>query len=177
VGRGWGWGLPILLAALIAAVQIVLLVRVWPHPIAYYNPLAGGPERARLLVMVGWGEGLEQVADYLNGLPDAESLYVVTSYNHVLRPRFVGTTAPITPYLLSTRPPTLPTPDYVVLYVNAIQRRQILPEVQMARASGPPVFVAQVNGLEYAWVYQIPRSGPRTTGPAPVETDSEGEEN
>ena len=171
--RWWKGGL----LALVAVVQIVLLARVWPYPIAYYNPLAGGPERARQLVMVGWGEGLERAADFLNGLPNAESLYVVTSYNHVVRPRFVGTTIPIAPYIRSDARQTLPEPDYIVLYVNARQRRQISPEVARAEAIGQPVFVAEINGLPYAWVYWIPRVGPRPAGPLPAVDDPESIEN
>lgn len=171
--RGWGGGL----LALIAAVQVVLLARVWPYPIAYSNPLAGGPERARQLIMIGWGEGLEQAAAFLNGLPNAESLYVVTSYNHVVRPRFVGTTIPMAPYVRGDAGGSLPVPDYMVLYVNARQRRQISPEVALAEALGQPVFVAQVNGLPYAWVYAIPRAGPRPAGPMPAVNEPELIEN
>jgi hypothetical protein len=166
-----------LTVALVAAVQIGLLARVWPYPITYYNPLAGGPERARQLIMVGWGEGLEQAAEFLNGLPNAESLYVVTSYNHVVRPRFVGTTLPITPYMRGGPDQSLPAPDYIVLYVNARQRRQIPPEVERAEAIGQPVFEARINGLPYAWVYWLPRTGPRPAGPLPVEEGSEAPEN
>jgi hypothetical protein len=161
---------------LVLAVQIGLLARVWPYPIAYYNPLAGGAERARDLIMVGWGEGLEQAAGYLNGLPDAESLVVVTSYHHVVRPRFVGTTVPIAPYVRGGAE-GLPTPDYIVLYVNARQRRQISPEVEQAEATGPPVFVAEINGLPYAWVYRVPSAGPRPIGPLPTYDDSDAPEN
>ena len=166
-----------LIVTLIVAVQIVLLARVWPYPIAYYNPLAGGPERARQLIMVGWGEGLEQAAAFLNGLPNAESLYVVTSYNHVVRSRFVGTTIPMAPYIQGGAKQDLPEPDYIVLYVNARQRRQISPEVQRAEAIGQPVFVAQINGLPYAWVYWIPRTGPRPGTPLPSLDDPESIEN
>jgi hypothetical protein len=166
-----------LTVALVAAVQIGLLARVWPYPITYYNPLAGGPERARQLIMVGWGEGLEQAVEFLNGLPNAESLYVVTSYNHVVRPRFVGTTLPITPYMRGGPDQSLPAPDYIVLYVNARQRRQIPPEVERAEAIGQPVFEARINGLPYAWVYWLPRTGPRPAGPLPVEEGSEAPEN
>lgn len=163
------------LAGMVAAGQLFLLARVWPYPIAFYNPLAGGPERARDLVMVGWGEGLEQVAAYLNALPGADELLVVTSYNHVVRPRFTGTTLPIAPYMRGAR--GLPSPDYVVLYVNAVQRRHYSPEIARAQALGPPVFVAYVNGLEYAWVYALPRAGPHPVPSIPIENDSEGEEN
>ena len=156
---------------------MVLLARVWPYPIAYYNPLAGGPERARQLIMIGWGEGLEQVAEFLNGLPNAESLYVVTNYNHVIRPRFVGTTIATAPYGAGGSTQSLPAPDYIVLYVNARQRQQLSPEVARAESIGQPVFVAQVNGLPYAWVYWIPRTGPRPAELPPAVEDSESVEN
>jgi hypothetical protein len=162
--------------ALVLVVQVALLVRGWPYPIAYYNPVAGGAALARQSIMVGWGEGLEQAAAYLNGLPDAESLIVATSYQHVVRPRFVGTTISIVPYVRGGAE-RLPTPDYLVLYVNARQRRQISPEVEQAEATGPPVFVAEIDGLPYAWVYRVPRTGPRPAGPLPAIEDSESGEN
>jgi hypothetical protein len=175
-GRGWASVMPAAAVVTVVVVQLVLLAQVWPYPIAYYNPLAGGPERGRQLVMVGWGEGLEQAAEFLNGLPNAESLYVVTSYQHVLRPRFVGRTIPIAPYVRGSGA-SLQAPDYIVLYVNARQRRQASPELERAEAIGPPVFEARVNGLPYAWVYWLPRTGPPTTGPLPAEEDSEAGEN
>jgi 4-amino-4-deoxy-L-arabinose transferase-like glycosyltransferase len=173
--------LPLLLATLVAAIQAALLVSVWPYPVAYYNPLAGGATRARQLVMVGWGEGLEQAAAFLNRLPNADRLVVATSYNHVVRPRFVGTTVALPLYVRPVPGHTPPRPDYVVVYVNGRQRRQISPEVEQAEALGAPIFVARVNGQEYAWVYRVPRTGPAITAPAPstapVPDDSESEEN
>jgi hypothetical protein len=167
--------LAVLLTAILAAGQLFLLARVWPYPVAYYNPLAGGAARARELIMVGWGEGLEQVADFLNTLPGSDQLLVMTSYNNVVRPRFAGTTLPIAPYLRGVV--GQPSPDYVVLYVNGVQRRQTSPEIALAQAAGPPVFVARVNGQEYAWVYYLPRSGPRPAFVPPLDESSEGEEN
>jgi hypothetical protein len=44
--------------------------------------------------------------------------------------------------------------------------------------AGPPAFVAQVNGVEYAWVYAIPQSGPRQSVPLPDDdADAESQEN
>ncbi|MGE3910026.1 MAG: ArnT family glycosyltransferase [Chloroflexota bacterium] len=167
--------LAVALAGVLAAGQVVLLLRAWPYPVAYYNPLAGGPQRARELIMVGWGEGLEQVADFLNSLPDADQSIVVSSYNHVLRPRFRGVTLPTAPYARGAA--GLPMPDYMVLYVNTVQRQQISPEVQLAQAHGTLVFTAHVNGQEYAWVYQMPRTGPRPTAPVTIDESGEPEEN
>lgn len=166
------------LAGIVTAAQLGLLISVWPYPIAYYNPLAGGPERARSLIMIGWGEGLEQVAAYLNGVPDSERARVVSSYNHVLRPRFRGTTRALAPYL---EPPdqagVLAAPEYVVLYVSSVQRRQIPAALLRTEEIGPPVFVATVNGMSYAWVYRIPPAE-RTPGELlPDIDDVDGQEN
>jgi len=176
-----GWGLPVILVAGVAAVQLALLLAVRPYPITYYNPLAGGPERAQQLIMVGWGEGLEQVADWLNQQPNADRLQVVSSYNHVLRPRFVGTTISIAPYLRPAPGQSPPDPEYLVLYLNAFQRRQISPETRQVDTLGAPVFTATINGLPYARVYQLrepgTRTGPRPPVPLPALNDSESEEN
>ena len=42
---------------------------VYPYYMAYFNPLLGGGPAAARQVMVGNGEGMDQVADYFNALP------------------------------------------------------------------------------------------------------------
>ena len=39
-----------------------------------------------------------------------------------------------------------------------------------------PVFVAGVDGLEYAWVYAVPSSEPRVRAPVPTNNDSSEKE-
>jgi len=126
--------------------QITLLWQSYPYPIAFYNPLLGGAAGAERAIIVGWGEGLEQTAGYLDQLPGAERLAVSTNYHHVLRPLFRGATAPI-------REPT--RLDYFVVYVNMAQRGLIPPAVEQAMSEGPPEFTAIVNEVEYAWVYRV----------------------
>jgi hypothetical protein len=157
--------------------QALLLARTEPHPIAAYNPLAGGAERAGRVIMLGWGEGLEQVTAYLNSRPDSEGLLVATNYLHIVRPRLRGTSVPINLYFGNEPEQPLPTPDYIVLYINSVQRRQIPPIARRAIEAGPPVFIAQVNGQEYAWVYAVPSSEPRVTAPVPTNDASEKEDN
>lgn len=168
-------GAAAMLLAVCLVVQASLLASAQPYPIAFYSPLAGGAEGARQTVMVGWGEGLEQAAAYLSQLPDAERLSVATSYHHVVRPRFPGTVIPLTAYLRESAGP-LPRPDFVLLYVNAVQRRQVPAVAARAMAAGPPVFVARVNGQEYAWVYRVPASEPHADGPMPTDIEDNGDE-
>ena len=48
------------------------LAVVAPYALAYYNPLVGGGPAASRVLLVGWGEGLDQVAAYLNAQPSSE---------------------------------------------------------------------------------------------------------
>jgi hypothetical protein len=128
------------------AVQGLLLWQAQPYPLAAYNPLMGGEDVARRVLMVGWGEGLDQVADFLNGQPGAETMVVKTHYHHVLRPMFRGNTV---------RVPD-PTPvNYFVVYINMAQRFIVPPTVIQLMALVPPDFTATVNGRPYAWVYRV----------------------
>ena len=165
-----------LLAACVVG-QAAMFVASEPYPIAAYNPLAGGASRAGRVIMLGWGEGLEQVAAYLNRQPNAQHLLVATNYIHVVRPRLSGAAVSINLYFDNEPDDPPPTPDYVVLYINSVQRGQIPPIARRAIRAGPPAFVAYVNGQEYAWVYAVPESEPRITAPIPTDDASEREDN
>jgi hypothetical protein len=164
----WGVGrllrrrLQIALVALAVAAQAAWLVTEYPYPIAAYNPLAGGTAAARQLIMVGWGEGLEQTAAYMNGLPNAEGLTTSTQYHHVLRPQVKGRTV---------RVPSDRTIDYFVVYVNMVQRNLVPPQVLEKMATTPPVYTALVNGVPFAWVYQ----GPFSISSVPADVTDDGE--
>jgi hypothetical protein len=97
------------------------------------------------------------------------------NYLHVVRPR--GTPISINLYFDDAHQSALPTPDFVVLYVNSVQRYQIPPLAQRAIRAGPPVFVARVNGVEYAWVFAVPSSEPRVTAPVPSDDAPDQEDN
>ena len=123
----------------------------------------GGIEGARRVLMVGWGEGLDQVAQFLNAQPGAPTLVAKTHYHHALRPMFVGQTV---------RVPD-PTPiNYFVVYVNMAQRLIIPDTVVRVMNERPPDFTAVVNGSEYAWVYRVDR----VIVPAPGSIEGDDEE-
>ena len=135
--------------------QALLLWQAYPHPIAFYNPVLGGATAAQRAIMVGWGEGLEQSAAYLNAQPDAERLIVTTHYHHVLRPLFRGATVRTGAYLVPPEGAPMVQPDYFVLYVNMAQRGLIPASVRPIIA-GPPEHTAVVHGVEYARIYRLP---------------------
>jgi hypothetical protein len=144
----WLWPL------LIIGVQALLVLPAFPYYFSYFNPLFGGGPAAARLVQVGWGEGLNEAAAYLNTLPQAESLKVVSWYSTAFEPYFKGQSI----YKIdeekisrSTKPGL--AADYVVFYINQTQRQ--LPSegaLQFFQAI-PPVYTVTINSIDYAWIY------------------------
>ena len=150
-----------------------LWLRLRPYYSAYFNPLLGGARMASRLFVFGGGEGLDLAAQYLNQKQDAENLQVSAAYpNHVFRYHFKGMTWPLRQdswtglWLLS---------DYVVSYFSYAQRGIPSPEVIEALQEFEPEYVARINGIEYAQVYEVPSlildEAPAITHPAEVNLD------
>ncbi|HNS50268.1 MAG TPA: glycosyltransferase family 39 protein [Anaerolineae bacterium] len=116
-----------------------------PNYLATYNPLLGGTRAAARTISVGWGEGLDQVATWLNGKPDADRLKVALWPMAGLAPRFSGET-----YLLDEH--GLVVADYVVVYLGDAQFRSLRTERFYGVAE--PLFTARLRGVGYAWVYR-----------------------
>jgi hypothetical protein len=129
------------------AVQAAFCWRAYPYPLAAYNPLLGGASQAQRVMLIGWGEGLDQVAAFLNSRPDADTLVVTTLYHEALRPHVLGRTIRIGE--------AVPL-DYFVVYVNMAQRQLVPNSVRRLIEQNPPVFTARVGGQPYAWVYRVP---------------------
>ena len=95
--------------------------------------------------MVGWGEGLDIVTDYLNEKPDAERLTVAGFYPRVMSAQFKGT-------VLSDKQYDAAMADYIVLYVNAVQR-DLANRLRMVTRGKRTEMVVKINGIEYARLY------------------------
>ncbi|MGQ9501691.1 MAG: ArnT family glycosyltransferase [Anaerolineae bacterium] len=145
-----------LLASVVAA-QAALLFPHFPYYFTYYNPLMGGGAAAVHNIMVGWGEGLDQAARYLNTLPNATGLRVVAWYSTTFEPYFHGRTLyKVEEEKISRTPKPGLAADYVVLYVNQVQRQ--LPSagaLQFFRAT-TPVYTVTLHGIDYAWIHPAP---------------------
>ncbi|GIK39164.1 MAG: hypothetical protein BroJett011_29970 [Chloroflexota bacterium] len=159
-GRGFfALGSNILLAGLVGF-QLVSAILAAPYYLTYYNPLLGGPERAAAQVPVGWGEGLEQATGYLNSLPGAESLTVSAWYSDIFSPYFVGQRASFADDGRAQL-----AADYVVFYINQLQREKPYPGLINYFRANEPVFVvnigptghpSNVTGARWVEVYQAP---------------------
>lgn len=146
--RGLGVkSLPALLVVL-GVSQAVLSAYVFPYYLAYYNPLLGGGRAASRTFVVGWGEGLDIVTDYLNRKPNAEQLTVAGFYPRVMSAQFKGT-------VLSDKQYDAAMADYIVLYVNAVQR-DLANRLRMVTRGKRSEMVVKINGIEYARLYPVP---------------------
>ena len=138
-------------AALMAFPLLIQAALVLPrHP--YYgtalNWIAGGPPAAARAILIGEeGEGLADLAAYLNERPDAERLTVAAQLKHVFNQTFRGTTVDIdepADYLVFHRNYTVR--DYKVEQWGDLWERYAprTPEQEVA-----------FDGVPYAWLYPV----------------------
>jgi len=129
-------------------VQAVIVLPLHPYYLAYYNPLVGGAQWALQTMPVGWGEGMDQVACYLNRQEGAAELAVATWGVTGLGPLFRGQV--VTPI-----PENLVSADYVVVYIGDVQQK--LPVATAFHGQERPEHTVRLHGIEYAWVYRNTR--------------------
>ncbi len=138
----------------VIALQIALVLPHYPYYFTYYNPLIGGGPAAARMLNVGWGEGLDQAARWLNSLPGAEKSSVVAWYSTTFEPFFRGNAIyKIDEEKISRSSKPGLAADYVVLYINQVQRE--LPSVGALQffQSTTPIYTVTLHGIDYAWIW------------------------
>lgn len=136
----------VLLACIV--IQSCLIIPVAPYYHSYFNPAAlGGPTHAPEILLVGWGEGNDLAAEYLNNKPGSENLTVAYQYPGFAE-YFKGK---------SVEMGSAPSADYIVFYVTAVQRdwNKNLWDQFKDRA---PEKIIKFNGIEYCWIYETDKS-------------------
>jgi 4-amino-4-deoxy-L-arabinose transferase-like glycosyltransferase len=142
-----------LLAAAIV-LQAALALPHYPYYFTYYNPLMGGGPAAARMLNVGWGEGLDQAARWLNSLPGAENSSVVAWYSTTFEPFFRGNAIyKIDEEKISRSSKPGLAADYVVLYINQVQRELPSAGALQFFRSATPVYTVTLHGIDYAWIY------------------------
>ncbi len=152
----WGlsrvWSLEFRVSSLKLAVGISLCLLQVGHILSYhpyylscYNPLLGGTQKAVEVLPMGWGEGMDLAARYLNQKQDAPDLLAATGGIPGFAPLFRGQTEGLTEHNLATA-------DYAVLYVSDVQQ-QNSPEVAALYSQQQPEHVVNIHGVDYAWIY------------------------
>ena len=135
--------------------QVVTLVRLHPYELAYRNPFF---RRVALHRPMGWGEGLDLAAAYLNAKPNSEALLVASYYEGPFSYRFRGQVT--SAERLAKETPEEIGVNYVVLYRTMVGRAPDRWETKVLQkfTNQQPEHVISINREEYAWIYRVERS-------------------
>ncbi len=138
-----------LLVAIIFLVNGYFLATNFPYYFTYYNPLLGGINSAAKVITIGWGEGLDLAAAYLNQQTEPDQTRVASWYESTFAPFYHG---PAISY--SKEKGKVLAGDYAVFYINQTQRRfpdDVLFDYFESRFE--PIETITLHGLNYAWIY------------------------
>ena len=141
--------------------QSALTVSSSPYYFSYYNPMLGGTARAPEVMMVGWGEGLDQAAHFLNNQPGADPPQVMLGlWSGTFSYFFDG------PIRWSNFAPGETTiqdwkdSDYCIIYINQWQRGRLPDELLDTLMKEEPALIVRLQGLDYAYVYDLKQIPP-----------------
>ena len=129
-------------------IQIVPVLRLHPYYSTYYN-LCFKLTDIRKIITVPAAAGLDLAANYLNGKPNAQELEVQVSLlsgQYFFR-YFIGQT-----HWADTGEAVVP--DYEVVHIRDSQVRRV---PQTGTLNGELEHVITLNGIDYVWIYRIPR--------------------
>ncbi len=143
----WGW----LAALLVLLVQLALTLPHHPYYYTFWNPLLGGLTQAVKVLPVGEGEGIDQVAAYLNVRPDVAEIKLALANSQKIGPVFKGQTIP-----LDNLDGKWVQADYVLIYISQLQRGKHAEDILAYLARQQPEYTLTLHGLEYAWLYPGP---------------------
>jgi len=155
------------ITAMVIGITVLGLQAGWaicsaPYYLSYYNPLMGGQAHAPKALMIGWGEGIDQAARYLNTLPGAYKMSAAAWYGEgCLSYFFEGTMLEID---LDTHPNDLGRADYAVIYIHQWQRQLPNQELLDIFANSTPEYTVRIGNLEYVHIYNL-RKSPQLANP------------
>lgn len=138
----------------VGAVALLAVVNAaWWHPysLAAFNQALGGTYAGAQTFSVGWGEGFDQVADWLNQQPDITGVVTASIMTPVLNPYLKWGAQATTPAGASLPERT----GYVVVYIYQAQGT-VFPPFDRFYSQEQPLHTVTIHGVEYAWIYQVP---------------------
>jgi hypothetical protein len=142
---------------IILAIQVYPLLKLHPYEFSYYNPILGGASKAKEVLLVGRGEGLDLVGEYLNKKENARDLKVASEYPYLLKEYFKGEIRTLK--IENYEPGTLEYIDYLVIYISGLQKENLripLEALDYHRTHSPEHIVV-INGIKYAYIYKMGR--------------------
>ncbi|MEN8241411.1 MAG: glycosyltransferase family 39 protein [Chloroflexota bacterium] len=140
----------------IIGLQALLVLNTAPYYHSYFNPMRGSSERFSQQFQVGWGEGLDEAARYLNEQEGIKGKTVFTWYSATFdlfyNQRSIEFHIP--PTLLDVQFEEIMTGDYAIVYISQWQRQ---PETKLIQflIDKEPEYTVNINGFEYVKVYNL----------------------
>jgi 4-amino-4-deoxy-L-arabinose transferase-like glycosyltransferase len=153
--QGRAQGKVLRVAALSTATVLLAIpwLRLAPFFGTYWNQLVGGSQQALKLFTLGSGAGVAEAAAYLNDKPEAQDLMVPSFYHYVFQYYFRGQTQRPNEDSWAGLPVAA---DYMVIIQSQVQR-DIYPATLDYFLPRQPEHRIYINGVDYAWVYKVPR--------------------
>jgi hypothetical protein len=139
----------------ISIIQSAAIIQTFPYYLTYYNPLMGGSAKAPEVMMIGWGEGLDQAARYLNDKVEGEKLRVLAWYPDGSFSYFFDGDVLGSAEEWEETKVELSRSDYAVLYANQWQRYLPFPQYVDYFARSKPEKTIYIDGLEYIRIYNL----------------------
>ena len=126
-------------------------VAYWhPYELVAYNQLLGGAQTGTFAFRSGWGEGYEQVADWLNQQPNITGVATATPRTEMIAP-YLRPEAQVKSLYGDTIPDDV---GYVVVYLRDVHGGLGAPFDQFYGLL-EPIHTVYIHGVAYAWIYQV----------------------
>jgi 4-amino-4-deoxy-L-arabinose transferase-like glycosyltransferase len=132
-----------------ALVELSQPLRYHPYYLSYYNPLLGGGPVAERTLLIGWGEGMDQVGAWLSARPDIGYGPVLSALGRTLQPFVSVDVRDVDEY------GAVPA-NYAVVYLESVQRAAN-PPLYAALQETVPLRRVVIHGIEYARIHQLAR--------------------
>jgi hypothetical protein len=154
VRRYW---LHYILLGCLVLIEAAGTLRTAPYYLTYYNPLVGGVRTAPEFMSIGWGEGLNEAALYLESKPGFCDQRIISWYTLAYNwySASFGCQAQSVDFTAGTSlEEYLNNYDYAVIYVNQRQRdfpHDLLSYLEMQE----PEHTVWIDGIDYVRIYRL----------------------
>ncbi len=141
-------------AALVGGVALLAVVNAagWhPYYMLAFNQALGGAQMGANTFLMGDGEGLDQVADWLHQQPDITGVTVASTMINSFQPLLNDGVQSVSPdEQLSEQV------GYVMVYLRHTQRGPLWSPFDQFYPHETPIHTVRLHGVEYAWIYEVP---------------------
>jgi hypothetical protein len=142
-----------------------------PYYLTYFNPALGGTTGASRDLLLGWGEGLDQAADFILRQPDGATATVRSSMMRGSWAMFFPATVSARGNGFTARMQSVldwSDTDYYISYVSQWQRQTSADQITTYLGRFPPVHTIRLKNQEFVKIYDL-----RTIPPPPWVTDGQ----